>query len=288
MVNLQAVDAKIERARSEMRLLKADISDFCEERARLILREECEDQERWVYRGGDSKAPVQWSIRVGEFAYNLRSALDHLVWQLASAHGQCAGKHKEDRECPGTHNEFPVHDYPNLERFERQLCGVSPAAREHVERVQPYRRSGDHYPPDSDRVRTGLAVLRDICNRDKHQRLLIANVRWTGEWLKVVNRASFYPMPKQDERSYLDPKSAAGVEIVDQELRYGETLLITSGFRDWAHLAFPVDAYFDRLPGLKNTLGLAISVTEALDSCFEAVDMVVSRLRGTIRSMEDG
>ena len=38
MVNLQAVDAKIERARSEMRLLKADISDFCDERARLILR----------------------------------------------------------------------------------------------------------------------------------------------------------------------------------------------------------------------------------------------------------
>ena len=32
---LEAVDAKIERARSELRLLKADIAAFCEERARL-------------------------------------------------------------------------------------------------------------------------------------------------------------------------------------------------------------------------------------------------------------
>ena len=282
MPNLEAVDAKIERARSELHLLKADIANFCGERARLIVREECEDRERWVYRGGGPKAPVQWSIRAGEFAYNLRSALDHLVWQLVTSHGQCAGKHKKDRECPGTHNEFPIHDRPCPKRFERRLCGVSPAAKEYVEAVQPYHRSGDDYPPDSDRVCTGLAMLRDICNRDKHQRLLIANVRWTGEWLKIVNRVSFYPMPNLDERAYLDPRSAADVEVVSHELKYGQTLLITSGYSDWQYLGFPVDAYFDRLPSLKNAVGRTISVTEALDSCFEATDMIISRLRGVL------
>lgn len=77
---LEAVDAKIDRARSELRLLNADIAAVCDERARLIVREECDDEkERWVYRGDTPKAPIQWSIRAGEFAYNLRSALDHLV-----------------------------------------------------------------------------------------------------------------------------------------------------------------------------------------------------------------
>ena len=281
MANLEAVDAKIERARGELRLLKADIANFCAERARLIMREECGDRERWVYRGGDPKAPMQWSIRAGEFAYNLRSALDHLVWQLAASHGRCAGKHKGG-ECPGTHNEFPIHDCSDLSRFERRLCGVSSTAMAYIEDVQPYRRSGDFYPPDSDRVRRGLATLRDICNQDKHQHLLIANVRWTGEWPKFVSLASFYPMPKLDERSYVDPEHDESAETLSQELRSGQALLITSGYRKSQYLSFPVDAYFDELPGLKNRVGQALSVSEALDSCFESTDMVVSRLRGAI------
>ena len=278
MTNLEAVDAKVERARIELRLLKADIMDFCEERARLIVREECEDRERWVYRGGNPKAPIQWSIRAGEFAYNLRSALDHLVWELVISHGQCAGKHKGG-ECPGTHNEFPIHDCPDPKRFERRLCGVSPTAMAYIEDVQPYRRSRKCYPPDFDRICRGLAMLRDICNRDKHQRLLMANVRWTGQWLKVVNLASFHPMPKLYERSYLDPKHDESAEKIGRELRNGQALLITSGYREWQYLSFPVDAYFDQLPGLTNRVGQALSVSEALDSCFESVDMVVSRLR---------
>ena len=88
MPTLESVDAKIDRARSELRLLKADIAAFCEERARLIVREESDDKkELWVYRGDTPKAPIQWSIRAGEFAYNLRSALDHLVWQLVRVNG---------------------------------------------------------------------------------------------------------------------------------------------------------------------------------------------------------
>ena len=79
MASLEAVDAKIERARRQLRVLKADVADCCAEHARLIVREEFEKEERWVYRGGEPTMPVRWSIEVGEFAHNLRSALDHLV-----------------------------------------------------------------------------------------------------------------------------------------------------------------------------------------------------------------
>ena len=46
MPTLEAVDAKIERARSELRLLKADIAAFCKERARLILATSTKEVER--------------------------------------------------------------------------------------------------------------------------------------------------------------------------------------------------------------------------------------------------
>ena len=53
-------------ARFELRLLRAEIAAFCQERARLIVQEPLDDGgERWVYRGDVSKAPIEWSIRAG-------------------------------------------------------------------------------------------------------------------------------------------------------------------------------------------------------------------------------
>ena len=193
MPTLEAVDAKIERARSELRLLKADIAAFCEERARLIVREECDDErELWVYRGDTPQAPIQWSVRAGEFAYNLRSALDHLVWRLVEANG----------EEPGGNSQFPIQSKANPSRFEEQLHGISPLAKDYIESVQPHQRSEEWYLTATDRVCIGLALLNELCNMDKHRHLAIANVRWTGEWITVVSLTSFYPMPKLDQRLY--------------------------------------------------------------------------------------
>ena len=69
------------------------------------------------------------------------------------------------------------------------------------------------------------------------------------------------------------------MNVVGHELRNGEVLLTTSGFRDWQYLEFPVDAYFHQMPHSKAGTWQAVSVTETLDACFESADMVVSRLR---------
>ena len=57
MVNLEAVDAKIERSRHQLRRLRSEAADFCRERSRLILPEQCEDRRLWVYRGGEAVLP---------------------------------------------------------------------------------------------------------------------------------------------------------------------------------------------------------------------------------------
>ena len=51
MSNLEAVDAKIECAHDRLRRLRSEAADFCLERSRLILPEQCGDRQLWVYRG---------------------------------------------------------------------------------------------------------------------------------------------------------------------------------------------------------------------------------------------
>lgn len=41
MASMEAVDAKLERARDQSRRLKGDVAVFCQERSRLILPEQC-------------------------------------------------------------------------------------------------------------------------------------------------------------------------------------------------------------------------------------------------------
>ena len=142
MANRKAVDARTNRARRRLRCIKAEVADFCAARARLIVREECGDRERWVYCGGDPTMPLRWSIEVGEFVHNLRSALDHLVRQLATAHGECVGRHGGDT-CPGRHSRFPMPGLPGARRFEKQVCGVGPRRqRVHQGRAAPATTMG--------------------------------------------------------------------------------------------------------------------------------------------------
>ena len=278
MTNLEAVDAKVERSRSQLRRLKGDAADFCRERSRLILPEQCGDNRLWVYRGGEASLPVRWSVRAGEFAHNLRSALDQLVWQLSAAHGACAGRHG-DTSCPGRHNEFPIRTRQDPGRMDVQLCGVGPAAREYIESVQPPRRFRELHALNGNRVGTGLGMLRDLCNQDKHQSCLRARARWTGEWPRDLGWASSRPASRVEERDHPDPGAQGVVETVGHELRYGQALLITSRWPEGRRLEFRIDVRFDHPPYAQVGTGRAPAAAEVLDACMESVEMVVSRLR---------
>jgi hypothetical protein len=92
-----------------------------------------------------------FGILVGEIVYNLRAALDYLVYELAI---KDTG-HIQD----GT--QFPICDEKRT--FDgvqgKFLVGLNPAHRAAIESLQPYR--GCDWTP----------ILRDISNPDKHRRL---------------------------------------------------------------------------------------------------------------------
>ena len=118
-MNLVGVHAKLRRARQQTQEVTDEADRLCKDVKQDLVREVRDDADEhvWVYRGLTPKIPVAWSVIVGEILYNMRSALDHLVWQLVLANSQ----------TPGRHNEFPIAK--DLQHWEgdkaRMLKGVS-------------------------------------------------------------------------------------------------------------------------------------------------------------------
>lgn len=166
MPNLEGISAKIRRAAYQSSSLEADMDRFCIDIRQSIVHEVHEDAEEqvWVFRGETPTVPIDWSVRLGEILYNLRSALDHLVWQLVCANGQ----------RPGRHNAFPIVKSDKVwgeqqAKTQWTLSGVSESTADMIRRLQPYT-GGLGLP-----FHVGAFwILHSLCNIDKHRHLVFA------------------------------------------------------------------------------------------------------------------
>jgi hypothetical protein len=97
--------------------------------------------------------PIDWAIRFGEAVHNMRSALDHVIYQLTIRH----------HGGPLAKTGFPIFlDREPFERFgQAQIRGLLPAAQAVIEGLQPY-----HAPKPKDTV---LWNLQESWNQDKHR-----------------------------------------------------------------------------------------------------------------------
>lgn len=101
--------------------------------------------------------PSDWVMRLGEFAYHLRSALNYLVDGLVIANGG----------TPTKANQFPiwsVDDKPSRAGVSTRLTGVASAPCAVIEQLQPYQRSSRTGPEP-------LETIASLSNMDKHHRL---------------------------------------------------------------------------------------------------------------------
>ena len=163
MVDSRGIDAKIHRARECLESLRSDITAHCEyQTQRRIL--EMESRARNPMLGGfhareidPGYVPMDFPIRVGEIAYNLRSALDHLVYALVL----------DNNGTPSNQHGFPIledeatyrkHAPKRIQGMAHDRCGL-------IEAFQPFR--GD--------IGRHLWMLHLICNVDKHRHLNVVN-----------------------------------------------------------------------------------------------------------------
>jgi hypothetical protein len=113
-----------------------------------------------------------WALMIGDAVHNLRSALDHLAWQLVIANG---GGH-------AITTQFPIHasdtrKNPYTGQIEARPCevagGIHPDALDIIKRVQPYN-GGD----EGDK----LWRIHELDVIDKHRYLILSvtSLSWYG------------------------------------------------------------------------------------------------------------
>lgn len=154
--------AKIGRAREHFNFLKGDFQRFINSHPYATRQEFKPDTGKtFLVYYPTAALPTSWSLVVGELLYNLRSALDHVVYDLGTGVSM---------------SEFPIFNEKRL-FFEPKRNGKTPTnrsglykirgitnkrARRLIEEMQPYH------------VRQGTAllwVLHELNNIDKHRTL---------------------------------------------------------------------------------------------------------------------
>ncbi len=169
-MNLAGIHAKLRRTEKHIQTIAGEADKLCEDVLAGIVREVHEDvdEQVWVYRGEMPNVPVDWSVIIGEILHNLRSSLDHLVWQLVLDNGH----------PPGRFNEFPITtDCDGWRKAKKRgsLKGVSQKHEELIARLQPY--TGGMGLPFNVAI---LEAIRKLSNIEKHRHLVVAVVASNG------------------------------------------------------------------------------------------------------------
>jgi hypothetical protein len=158
------IDLRLVRAAQQLELLQDDIDAFFTLDRRIVERAADEnDGQVSRIRHHPIPLPLMWSVRVAEYVHNIRSALDHLVWQLVI---------RKTGEQPIIDRiEFPVVE--TLRGFERRagrhLTGVGAKERAIIKSVQPFETGGA--------ARSPLWQLRQLSNWSRHSDLRLVAVR---------------------------------------------------------------------------------------------------------------
>ncbi len=171
---------KVLRVREQLDLLKSDFSGFlADESYALGQKHDDETGEDVLFiDAGNREPPLMWSVRIGEMLYDLRSALDHMVWQLVI----------HDGGTPGEHTEFPIfferHKYLSTTRGGGlyKLTGVGTKGLAFISALQPY------HARDDAKVLHPLGVLHQLSNIDKHRFLHLSCA-----FFKISGKLKFTP-----------------------------------------------------------------------------------------------
>ncbi|MDE0146112.1 MAG: hypothetical protein OXL95_09610 [Nitrospira sp.] len=163
-IYLEAICAKIGRADRELHALRTDMENFCERQRveqKRITRKNPDGKSADIveaFLADSEKTPIEWSVRIGEIVYNLRSSLDHLVWQLVVDNGK----------NPSRKNAFPIFseesDWENMTKD--KLSGVRYEIKKRIRDLQPF--GGGLGLPFNVNV---FGQLDYLCNVDKHRHL---------------------------------------------------------------------------------------------------------------------
>jgi hypothetical protein len=145
---------------------------------RIETKDDWQTGEVIIYAETLTKVPVdEWGAIIGDVVHNLRSALDHLVWQLTLANGNTPPPNPVPRDSCWRKIGFPIwlKPYPadhrgnlipwaSARKEPKSLWGVRPSLRADFEALQPFKHG-------QNAAKEPLAILDELWNIDKHRHL---------------------------------------------------------------------------------------------------------------------
>jgi hypothetical protein len=158
---LAGIRAKIDGARERRDTINRELDSFVdrdpETSWQILVKTDNDAGKCTITWAQHDPVPLRWSVYLGEFLYDLRSALDHLACRLVEANNR----------KPTNRTEFPV--FWREDDFEAGSCpktqGMSAEVKTLIESLQPYREWPEH--PQQ----TALWGIHAFCNADKHRLL---------------------------------------------------------------------------------------------------------------------
>ena len=209
MNRLEGVEAKIEQARSHLRAFEEAEQSFVDTALGTFNQDSDPETGEYILGVREIRRPEPFfGILIGDCLHNLRSALDHLAFQLVQFPVRPGGAKAEEHDIA-----FPICSAPEFfASAKNKIRGASPDVEAVVERLQPYNSGQPH-----------LSLLRELSDWDKHRLLHVAeNYLFESGFLNPEFVESFEFRPPGPFK--------ANTEIARYTLRAGVEPVVDVGF----------------------------------------------------------
>ena len=264
--NLDDPVARVERAALHYRTLKYDLHSGVDHRRRPVTVEgDDEGLEYRFYVGEIEPLDPVWPVVLGEALYDLRAALDHLIYQLhvRRFHGSPPARVAKDCAFPIRTRErrdkkgvaIPTSSWKQIKRLKRQ-------DRDRIERLQPYKGQGDRNPATAP-IGQLRQVLSDL------RRLSVIEKRRGLDPVPIL-AASVAPPPFPRRFGY-NSHPAVGIPLVSNAC-----------VDRWTFTTAPPTEKIDRHPSVYSGVGIGpggdgVDVLPALGACIIGVAVIIDR-----------
>jgi hypothetical protein len=199
--------------------LKREVAEFRKDSYLTHTQDDLENS-RYRFHIEQKITPDAIGMLVGEFAYALRSSLDHLAWQLALL----------TTDKPSRQTAFPIESQmplPSSRGYRDKVADILPQALPIIDSLQPYKSSSgfrDH----------PLWQLNRLCNIDKHQVVAVGHVPYTIVVAPTVSGCWWRDMRNGIEISVpLADKSKFRIEIECPSIVFGDPIIRTNDVADF-------------------------------------------------------
>jgi hypothetical protein len=200
-LDLTGVLLKLARAQTHLDALKTEVRAYWHrDPYRLLPNLDCEAGKYSLRIEIREAVPVGWSVIVGDFIHNLRSALDHMACQLVLINDPAADI---DRTQFPIFTREPVSGGP-LNAWERMTAGMHPRALAEIRDMQPYKAGYGA-------KQHALALLNRLSNDDKHK-LLIGHVAAVAP-----HNPGSIGLVERNNVEITNPEIAVGVPLKDRD-----------------------------------------------------------------------